>query len=406
MQAANRWEHKWREVERMYPWYEELTKGKSIRSLAELPLMTAPLLEERYYRQPTPEDPGISVYRTSGTSAKGRKTILYSIEDDDYYVSLKQKLFGEIINGDVITKAVSDMGTGHAASTADAVFAALGIDCRIIPFEQPLEKHIEILSSYRPELLYTMPSILERIMQGSEDPKVYGIRKIILVGEIASVRWIANIAAAFGLSKEDITDTYGSIELGTMAYFSHTHGRYLLEDNIIAETVQPRELGLSIEPLREDEAVLVLTSLNRRLFPALRYVTYDVVRGFRPAPEDGSGPASFESIVKRVGTEFKHGEKTSIYDIEEVVGAILPDAIVRVSVSGNKLHVTVSSAFANGETLLAIKEGIREQIPEIGLMIRNGLLEDIGVNASPYGEPGERKGIKEKKLRFEEPESL
>jgi cysteine synthase A len=298
------------------------------------------------------------------------------------------------------------MGTGHAASTADAVFAALGIDCRIIPFEQPLEKHIEMLSTYRPELLYTMPSILERIVQGSADPKVYGIRKIILVGEIASVRWIANMAAAFGLSKEDITDTYGSIELGTMAYFSHTHGRYLLEDNIIAETVQPRELGLSIEPLRKDEAVLVLTSLNRRLFPALRYVTYDVVRGFKPAPEDGSASASFECIVKRVGAEFKHGEKMSIYDIEEVVGAILPDAIVRVSVSGNKLQVTVSSAFATGESLHAIKEGIREQIPEIGLMIRNGLLEDIGVKTSPYGEPGERKGIKEKKLRFEEPESI
>ncbi|WP_409346986.1 AMP-binding protein [Paenibacillus sp. MBLB4367] len=405
MEAAHKWEQKWREIERLYPWYRDLTKDRTIRSLEDLPFMTAPLLEARYYRQPPPDDPAISVYRTSGTSAKGRKTILYSLEDDDYYVALKQKLFADILNGTQITKAVSDMGTGHAASTAGAIFAAMGIDYRIVPFEEPLETHIALLESYRPELLYTMPSILERIVQGAREPRAFGLRKIILVGEVASSRWIANMAAAFGLSPVDVTDTYGSIELGTMAYYSHANGRYFLEDTIIAETAQPQDLGLTIDPLREDEAILVLTSMNRRYFPALRFVTYDVVRGFRPAAEDGSVPASFESIVKRVGPEFKHGEKMSIHDIEEVVGSLLPDAIARVAIAGNKLCVTVSSAHITEEAIIAIKAGLREQIPEIGLMIRNRLLEDIEVETQPYGEPGARKGIKEKKLRIEEPGS-
>lgn len=140
------------------------------------------------------------------------------------------------------------------------------------------------------------------------------------------------MAGMFGIEPRDIIDTYGSIEIGTIAYYSHDHGRYIFADGIFAEGIGVHEIDEEVRPLRNNESILVLTSTVRRMLPALRFVTYDVVRDFRPVMIDGVEQQSFESIVKRVGQELKHGEKISLYDIEQVVYRHIEDAIIRVKV--------------------------------------------------------------------------
>jgi len=131
--------------------------------------------------------------------------------------------------------------------------------------------------------------------------------------------------------------------------------------------------------LAEDESVLVLTSTARDLFPALRYVTYDVVRDLRPIKVDGELRMSFQALVRRLGPELKHGEKISLYDIENVVYRHLQNAIVRVQVTGNKLRVLIGGEEAGPAVLAAIESDLADCIPEIGQMIRGRMLEEIKV---------------------------
>ncbi|GGF70634.1 hypothetical protein GCM10010912_14800 [Paenibacillus albidus] len=388
------------EVIEIFPWYKELIGRENTNyNLQNLPLLTSKILETYYYTQSL--DPSLAVYRTSGTSTGRRKAIFYSEEDDKHYIDIKTKLFGELIAGSGCTRALADMGTGHAANTILSIFERLGLEGSSIPFELPIEQHIKRLQAFKPDLLYTMPSILDHIVYAAGDPRVFGIRKIILVGEIASQGWQRNMARLFGLDPRDITDTYGSIEMGTIAYYSHDHGRYIFVDGIFAEGIGTHELGEELRPLGKDEGVLVLTSSVRKMLPALRFVTYDVVRDFRPVMINGVEKQSFESIVKRVGRELKHGEKISLYDIEQVVYRHIEDAIIRVKVRNNALTVYIKSKSAVHSTIPAIREEIRECIPEIGMMIRNHLLDDIEVIIVAKGEPLDSGKVKNKKLYYQ-----
>ncbi|MEI7026691.1 hypothetical protein [Paenibacillus sp. y28] len=390
------------EMRQTYPWYSGLLPEGGVQSFEELPLITSEVLERYYYSSEM--DPGLTVYRTSGTSGRSRKAIAYSDEDEEVYQRHKVTLFSRLLAGSPVKRAASDMGTGHAASTAEPIFQAMGLETLSIPFQLPVEEHIRLLGDFRPDLLYTMPSLLDSILAQAQDIRSFGIRKVILVGETAPRQWQRNVAGVLGIEPSSVIDTYGCIELGTMAYYDHEIGRYRVMDGLIAEGITPLEAGLEEVELGEKETLLVLTSFVRRYFPALRYVTYDVVRDLRTEELDGVMVQTFEAIVKRVGPELKHGEKISIYDIEEVVYRYVRQASVRVLVNDNRLSVFIhSSAEAlSQEVLDYIREGIQNQIAEIGQMIASGMLDEIRVAAVADGEQLASGKVKNKRLYYSE----
>jgi phenylacetate-coenzyme A ligase PaaK-like adenylate-forming protein len=393
---------------RSFPWYLPLLDAEQEKSaeltLEELPLITSSVLEAHYYSEHNPmtQSGGLQGYRTSGTSSGRRKTIFYSSSDEEHYIRIKLNVLREILGSYHFRTAMSDMGTGHAEATAVEVLSRLGMKVKSISFQLPIEQHIEQLTRFQPEVLYTMPSILDRILQKSSDPRAFGIRHVLLVGEIAAPSWIRQVADRLGIAEEQITDTYGSIEIGTIAYYSHEHKRYLLAEGLISEGISPEAIGENLEPLPDrQEQVLVLTSIVREAFPALRYVTYDVVRDLRPILVDGTLRQSFQSIVKRIGPDLKHGEKISIYDIENVVFRHLSKASVRVKVSGNALIVHVWGPKAETSVLESIRSDMENQIPEIGTMIRAGILDGIQVFGGAYEDSLYHRVIKNKKIFYE-----
>ncbi|MDF2645075.1 MAG: coenzyme synthetase [Paenibacillus sp.] len=394
-------------MNRQFSWYppgHELEQSdEESGALTTLPLMSAATLETFYYTENNPflQRTDLNRYQTSGTSSKRRKTIFYSKSDEEAYLRIKLDIFRTILKGNKYRTAMADMGTGHAEATAVEVFRELGMEVESLSFQLPVEQHIERLASFRPEVLYTMPSILDRILLASDDPAAYGIQHVILVGEIAARGWIKRVAERLGIADEQITDTYGSIEIGTIAYFSHEHGRYLLAEGLMAEGVRAESLGEGLEPLAdEQEKVLILTSTVRDSFPALRYVTYDVVRDLRPIMVDGVPRQSFQSIVKRIGPDLKHGEKISIYDIEDVVYRHLGNASVRVNVAGNSLRVFVYSPNATTAVLESIRFDMENRIPEIGMMIRARILEGIQVIGGTFDDSLSRTSVKNKKIFY------
>lgn len=386
----------------LFPWYGSFLPNNGVHHgewvLEQLPLMTADILERFYYNQCPKNDPSLSVYTTSGTSSGKRKTIYYSEQDDQQYIDIKTKLFGDWIRDFSIQKAMADMGTGHAANTALTLFKRLGLEGESLSFDLPIEQHIERLEAFRPDLLYTMPSILDQIIYAAQDPARFGIKKLVLVGEIATLEWQSNMATLFNINPCDILDTYGSIETGTIAYYSHEHGRYIIADGLYAEGIGTDQLTEGFEPLKDNEKVLVLTSFVRSMFPAIRYVTYDVVRDFQPIKVEGVLKQSFTCIAKRIGPELKHGEKISLYDIEEVVYRFLDHAETRVKLQNNMLTVHIKSKSLNETMIPLIRSAIEDKIPEIGTMIRNRILSAVKVVADD--EPFERSTVKTKKLYY------
>lgn len=394
---------------RQFPWllpeYELAGSGVHIgvMELAMIPLVSTTTLESFYYTEDNPflQRADLNRYQTSGTSSKRRKTIFYSQADEEAYLRIKLNVFRSILGGKPYQTALADMGTGHAEATAVDVFRDLGMEVESISFRLPIEQHIERLESFKPEVLYTMPSILDRILQASEEPKRFGIQHVILVGEIASPGWRIRVAERLGLAETSITDTYGSIEIGTIAYFSHEHGRYLFTEGIVAEGISAERLGTDMEPLPDAfEQVLVLTSTVRDSFPALRYVTYDVVRDLRTIEVEGVPKQSFQCIVKRIGPDLKHGEKISIYDIEDIVYRHVSEASVRVQVNGNALTVYVYSSQISAEVLDNIRADVESHIPAIGMMIKARLLEGIQVIGGTFEDSQHRTSVKNKRIFY------
>jgi len=399
-----------------HPWYNTLLQQDGIDpqvcQLSDLPLITSDILEQHYFTGRAREEEGLSVYRTSGTSSGVRKAIYYSKEDDESYIDAKTACFQEWLTATASTastatqppapigKALADMGTGHAANTALTIFDRLGLAADSLSFSLPIEEHIARLESYRPELLYTMPSILDAIVSHAEEPKQFGIKKIIVVGEIAPLQWQHNMAERFGIEPQHILDTYGSIEVGAIASYTHELGLYVIADGIYAEAIPAEQIDESFEPLKENEAVLVLTSFVRSLFPAMRYVTYDVVRDFQTICIDGKQRQCFSCISKRIGTDLKHGEKISLYDIESVVHQYIHDAQLRVRLRENKLLVHIQSKSLKDEMLVHIKHAIEHKIGDIGQMIQNRILEGISVTRAAENEQLERGTVKSKKIYF------
>ncbi|WP_164779450.1 AMP-binding protein [Paenibacillus kobensis] len=360
---------------RQFPWYAELLQSQPDLD-GKPPIMTANVLERHYYSAPAPENS--YVYRTSGTSGGSRKAIVYSHADERRYLQVKAKLFARITSGRPIRRALADMGTGHAAATALDVFRTLGWEADAIAYDAPLAEHVERLTSFRPDLFYTMPSLLDRVACAFDDPASLGIRCIVTVGEPASPEWRSAMAASFGLQEKDVIDTYGSIEIGTIAWHDHEAGVYRLADGISAEVVQPSELGLT-DLLGQDEAALLLTSTQRAAFPALRFATGDVVRGFTSGSNGQGTESTFEAIVRRIGPELKHGEKISIHDIEAAVFAHVNRVQVRAASDGNRLVVYLYGPDATPAAAARIEAEIGRKVPEIGAMISAGMLPRIEI---------------------------
>jgi len=400
-----------REAASRFPWYAEIwARSADSEGSSFPPLLTARLLEP-YYQSPPPEPfagTALNAYSTSGTSSGRRKTIYYSREDENRYMDIKARMFGEWLSAEgsaPLRTALSDMGTGHAAATAPEVFGSIGLICESLSFELPIAEHLKMLEEFRPDVLYTMPSILDRIVSAAGEASRFGVRRIILVGEIAPPAWQRKIAARFGIRETDILDTCGSIEIGTIACYDHGIRRYVLAEGLHAEGVPAEQLGEGFDPLPPGEQVLVLTSTVREAFPAVRYVTYDVVRDLRTMTVRGAERQTFLGLVKRIGPELKHGEKISLYDIEEAVLRHADDAEIRVEVNRRRIRVRLRSASLTEDRLPAVRRAVEEMIPAIGAMIRGGLLDGIEVVLERAADPdpaSARRSIKTRKIHYGE----
>jgi phenylacetate-coenzyme A ligase PaaK-like adenylate-forming protein len=365
-----------------FTWYDRLLAGCGYdrdRSPLRLPYVDEAVLDEHYYSADHSGLADCATYLTSGTSGGTRKKILYSSEDHARYVEQRTKIFARLLTPECRV-ACADLGTGHAAASAAEIFKNLGLDTFQIDFRRPVREHVEILNARRPDVLFTMPMILDSLVHAgglSISP-----RKLIVVGDVATPAWKENMTRRFGLRRGDLLDIVGSIEVGSIAYECFDCGTYHFDDHIYPEVLAPEVGGDGTGRAR----VLVLTSTARTVFPAVRFVTGDLVEGFGRRRCGGRDRLTFERMIGRAGGEWKHGEKISLYDISEAVNASLPGSIFDAYTDRSRVVIRVCAPDFTPEKAEEIKRLIRRRNPDVDQMIASELVGDIEVLAAAPGQ--------------------
>jgi fumarate---(S)-2,3-diaminopropanoate ligase len=363
-----------------FRWYDEMVSSSGYdknRDPDKLFYVDEPLLDKRYYNAEPPQFRECQTYFTSGTSTGKRKKILYSPEDHELYVRERKKIFSDFVTPDCFT-ACADLGTGHAASSADEIFRGLGLESFCIDFRRPIGEHITLLNARRPHVLYTMPMILESLIHTGE--LRFSPKKIIVVGDVAPRAWKNYVLEYFSLRAADLLDVIGSIEVGSIAHECFDCGLYHFDGYIIPETVKPCDIYEDYDYAGGAE-ILILTSTARTVFPAIRFVTNDLVEGFGAITCGGRRVFAIERMIGRVGPELKNGEKVSLYDISEAVNRFLPGSRFEVYKDAQSLVIRVCSREFTLEKAERIKSLVKQLNPDMNQMITSSLVSDIEVRS-------------------------
>ncbi len=361
------------------PWYADRLRSSGFIDTPEfdrVPMIDEVDLANDYYGIDSATNGGTE-FVTSGTTGV-RKPVRWPLDDDVWYVNQRAILFRSFIR-DTCRSACADLGTGHAQASALAIFAALGLDGHEIDVETPVERHVEALREWRPDFLYTMPVILERIV-GAGGPG-YVPKWIVVLGDIAPRAWRRSMEQRLGMMPGRIADVFGSIEVGAIAYSDDEHDRYLFHEHIIPEQIAPPD------ERPDGGELLVLTSTERDGFPAVRYAAGDIVSGLRPVEVAGHRRWAFDAHLGRVGTLIKHGEALSLTVMTERIAAVAPAVAWAVRRDGLEVVIEIDERAYSAGAAQAIRRAVREAHPQVDAMIRSGLIGDIEVEprALPTG---------------------
>lgn len=360
-----------------FAWYESLFDKADCENIkiSDLPLITDEILVDNYYHNDNNKLIDYYEYHTSGTSSKKRKRVLYSKNDQLIYLNQRQAIIQNFC-GIGHKKAAADLGTGHAAATASEIFSRMGCQVTSIDFTRPIEEHLEILNGFEPDVLFTMPVILDNLLHTGR--LAIAPKKIIILGDVATQEWQKYIASHFNISQNDILDVFGSIEIGSIAFYNHKLGRYQFDPYIVPECIHPSKLYVDTNYDGRGE-ILLLTSFAREYFPAIRFVTNDLIVGFEEIEIEGQSIYTFQRCLGRFSTEYKHGEKINLYDINEAVVKYAPNLRYDVNDNNGVLTIRIGGDI-DDEQIKMINRHIRNQNPDIDNMILSGLVPDIMIH--------------------------
>lgn len=360
-----------------FPWYAQLLEDKQADAsrLETLPVITEELLTQHYYHVEHSLPEQYHSYLTSGTTSGKRKRILYSDNDQRIYLQQRMGIIRDFC-GEGHVRACADLGTGHAAATAGEIFQAMGCEVELIDFTRPIEQHIEVLNRFKPDILFTMPMILDcLIATGKLD---FQPQRIIVLGEVASKAWQSKVADYFHIKPAQVLDLFGSIEIGSIAFFNHAMGRYQFDPYLLPEVVPVQSLypdaGYSGEG-----GILLLTSFAREYFPAVRFVTNDLIEGFAQETLEGRTVYTYRRCLGRFAGEFKHGEKINLSDISGAMAKNLPYHRYDLEDHNGGLLIRIAAASISAQVSQAIKHDLLSRNPGIAQMIASGLVGDIRI---------------------------
>ncbi|PHM74235.1 fumarate--(S)-2,3-diaminopropanoate ligase [Xenorhabdus kozodoii] len=366
-----------KKISKTFPWYAQLLRENQaeVNQLESLPLMTEELLTQHYYHAEHAFPDRYHSYQTSGTTTGKRKRIIYSDNDQRIYLQQRMGIIKDFC-GEGNIRACADLGTGHAAATAGEIFQSMGCEVELIDFTRPIEQHIEVLNRFKPDIFFTMPMILDcLIATGKLD---FRPKKIIVLGDVATLVWQKKVADYFHIEPTQVLDLLGSIEIGSIALYNHSQGYYQFDPYLIPEVVPVQQIYPNAD-YRGTGGILLLTSFAREYFPAIRFVTNDLVEGFEKKIVQGKTLYTYQRCLGRFASEFKHGEKINLSDINDAMAKHLPYHRYDLDDRDGGLVIRIAIPSLPAEVSDAIKRDLLSRNPDIAQMIASGLVGDIRI---------------------------
>lgn len=260
---------------------------------------------------------------------------------------------------------------------------AVEMGCTIVPTSSgQTERQILIMNDFRSNVLGCTPSYALTIAERGKEMKVNFKDLPLRVGIFGAEPW------SIGMRQEieerlaiKAHEAYGLTELcgpGVAYDCEAQDGLHINEDHFLAEVVDP----LTLEPVPDGEkGELMLTSLQRRAMPMIRYRTKDITRLRRETCSCGRTFARMEKVLGRTDdmlvisgvNVFPSQIESLLMDIEEVE----PQYVLVVRKKGY-----LDQLIARVEAKPEVYDLGPEKCAEIEAKIQNHIKGMIGINVA------------------------
>jgi phenylacetate-coenzyme A ligase PaaK-like adenylate-forming protein len=266
--------------------------------LAHLPILTKRILKETETRAFVRESDfehldDFFCDTTSGTT--GLPLIIYR---DRYARALQVAKWLRVLfnNGYRPTQRVLSFTSQAQLSAGRSLIQRLGLFRRqAIAYETDPERALQAIQAYRPHVLYGSRSGFDFLFDVMEqrDERLNGVRLVLMTGERIHEQIRKRCRLLTGV---DVTESYGTIEMGVMAYQTpNREGLQLNEDLTFFEFLD--DDGAPAAP--GQEARIIVTDLSGTLMPFIRYEQGDRVVFTECNSETGDRRRSIQRIIGR-----------------------------------------------------------------------------------------------------------
>lgn len=195
----------------------------------------------------------------SNVSLWRRRFSYYGISPSDKYIKFELNAFGIAGKDDNIY--CTTIGSDNI----------LSINVSLLHSEAGYLNLVKVINEFNPKWLYIQPSILSRLIffyKKYSLMKPLGLTYIESIGELLSNDLKQEAINFFDVP---VVNMYGSEEMNAIAYECPNHKLHILDDNVLVEIQQDKEIKKS------GKGKAIISNLNNFCMPLIRYDQEDIV---------------------------------------------------------------------------------------------------------------------------------
>lgn len=378
------------------PLYRERFDGLRLRNMADW--SRVPVLSKDDMRAGTPPQSealftgaphGAHFLRSGGSTGEpALSAFAYPDYEDDMMRAARGLFALGLRPGDRVANLFM---AGHLYGSFLSINRALElVGCNNFPFTSatPAKELPPLLRAYGIEVLAGLPSWLMEVFDAiRQDPEGVCIRKVFYTGEHFYPQDRERLAREFGVEHFGSLG-YGTVDAGPIAYQcqkSHGGVHHLHSDHQFIEIVDPE----TFEPLPAGEpGELLITNLNRRLMPVIRYRIGDRARWvLEPCPCGRSTPR-FELLGRADDMMVVGGINLTYAELHDaamsVAGVSGPLQLV-LSRQSNRDLLTLRIEGADPRLGDVLAQGVVAKVEMLRRVIDKGQLNPLVVDVLPAG---------------------